>query len=677
MNRGRINATSSSKQIDNYLSASVDALKLTAYSLDNMIRDNRSQHEIRDFLMNQTVAVKNTLLGDTTGLYGYINGEFMDGSGWEPEDDYMATERPWYVDARANSGSITLVDPYLDLYTGDVMISIVKTLCDAKSVVAIDVSMQNLQQITEDHAKHDASYSEIIISDRGQIIASSDKQGIGEDLAKERGSLGEEISKEINSSGENSFYLKHDSTDYIIYVMPLGNGWTCISVSDATGEYSKLKIPLITVIISAALLIAVLVFFMITSDRKSNEARKMSMRSERAIAANEAKSAFLSNMSHEIRTPINSILGMNEMILRECEDDDIIKYSQNIESSGATLLSLVNDILDFSKIEAGKMDIIPVDYNIGSLINDLINMVHTRADEKGLKFKADIDENIPAGLHGDEIRIKQVITNLLTNAVKYTNKGKVKLSIGYEDIENDPDSILIKVAVKDTGIGIKPEDIEKLFIKFERIEEERNRNIEGTGLGLNIASMLLGMMGSELKVESVYGEGSMFYFTMVQKVVDRTPVGDFGSSFSGASRHNAKNEAKFIAPSANILVVDDAKMNLFVFKSLLKRTKVQIDTANSGDIGITMAGKKKYDIIFLDYLMPEKNGIETLKEMREDEKGMNHDTPVICLTANAISGARETYINAGFDNYLSKPIDSVRLEEMMIEYMPAEKVSML
>ena len=398
--------------------------------------------------------------------------------------------------------------------------------------------------------------------------------------------------------------------------------------------------------------------------------------SERALAASQAKSAFLSNMSHEIRTPINAVLGLNEMILRESNDNNVLAYAESVRTAGTTLLGLVNDILDFSKIEAGKMEIIPVDYDISSVLNDLVNMIRIKADNKGLALVLNFDKEIPKLLHGDEIRIKQVITNVLTNAVKYTEKGSVTFGVTYEKIPDEPNNIMLKVSIKDTGIGIKPEDIKKLFSEFERIEEERNRNIEGTGLGMNITKRLLEMMGSSLKVSSVYGEGSTFSFTIKQTVVKWEQLGDYETAYKKSLEGRGKYREKFKAPNANILVVDDNQMNLVVFTSLLKHTNVKIDTAMSGDEGLTLAYDKKYDIIFFDHMMPKKNGIETLHELKAQADNPNLQTPTVCLTANAISGAREEYLAEGFDDYLTKPIDANKLEDMIIHYLPPEKIEL-
>jgi signal transduction histidine kinase len=327
-------------------------------------------------------------------------------------------------------------------------------------------------------------------------------------------------------------------------------------------------------------------------DNEKKERNELIDASERAIAASEAKSSFLSNMSHEIRTPINAVLGMNEMILRESDDKNIVAYSESIRTAGSTLLGLVNDILDFSKIEAGKMEIIPVDYDLSSVINDLVNMIQTRADDKGLQLILKISKEVPKLLHGDEVRIKQVVTNILTNAVKYTEKGSVTFSIDYEKIPGDTDNVLLDISVMDTGIGIKREDMKKLFSEFDRIEEERNRKVEGTGLGMSITKRLLEMMDSTLEVESVYELGSKFSFKLKQKVVKWEELGDYETAYKASLGTRKKYREKFRAPEANVLVVDDTAMNLTVFKSLLKQTAVKIDTAASGDEGLALAYDK-------------------------------------------------------------------------------------
>jgi CheY-like chemotaxis protein/anti-sigma regulatory factor (Ser/Thr protein kinase) len=396
------------------------------------------------------------------------------------------------------------------------------------------------------------------------------------------------------------------------------------------------------------------------------------LQKQRDIAdrANEAKSKFLANMSHEIRTPINAVLGMDEMILRESSEKPILGYATDIMSAGRTLLSLINDILDLSKIEEGKMEILPVQYDLSSLINDLVNMTRPRAMKKGLLFHVEAEEHVPHLLYGDEIRVRQCAMNILTNAVKYTEKGDVWLKISYE--KTDEEHICLRFSVKDTGIGMKKEDMELLFSPYKRIEEERNRTIEGTGLGMSITKQLLDLMGSSLQVESEYGYGSVFSFEVSQKVIKWEELGDYTVRFDNATDRNQAYHELFHAPDARILVVDDTEMNLTVMQSLLKKTGIRIDTATSGREALVMAEQTRYDLVFIDHMMPEMDGIETLHHMRES--GACKEVLAVALTANAVSGAREMYLEAGFADYLSKPVDGERLERLLADMLPAEKV---
>ncbi len=391
-----------------------------------------------------------------------------------------------------------------------------------------------------------------------------------------------------------------------------------------------------------------------------------------ADSANEAKSKFLASMSHEIRTPINAILGMDEMILRESGEKQVRLYASDIMSAGRTLLSLINDILDLSKVEEGKMEIIPVQYDLTSLINDLVNMTRARADKKGLKLTVNVDEHIPHLLIGDEIRIRQCAMNILTNAVKYTEKGEVTLSLASS--KKDDSHILLKVTVEDTGIGMKEEDMENLFSPYKRIEEKRNRSIEGTGLGMSITRQLLDLMGTSLKVQSEYGKGSVFSFEVLQEVEKWDEIGDYSARFDDIAEGYEYHEL-FHAPDAKILVVDDTEVNLTVIKSLLKKTLIKIDTASCGKDAVALSSKNRYDVLFIDHMMPDMDGIETLKSIRES--GMCKDVTAVALTANAISGAREMYLEAGFDAYLSKPVDGKKLERLLKENLPKEKIKEL
>ena len=389
-----------------------------------------------------------------------------------------------------------------------------------------------------------------------------------------------------------------------------------------------------------------------------------------AEASSEAKTSFLANMSHEIRTPINAIIGMDEMIIRESKEAGIIRYANNIRTASKTLLSLINDILDFTKVESGKMEIINSNYQVSSMLNDLVNMIQSRASDKSLELILDIDEQLPCELYGDEVRLRQIITNLLTNAVKYTKEGSVTLKIRVTKLENSIGRL--DVAVIDTGIGIRKEDQGKLFDSFQRVDEAKNHNIEGTGLGLALTKYLLEAMGSKLLLESEYGKGSAFYFGLEQKIVDDTPIGDYQKMYEKSRQENERYRESFQAPDAQILVVDDTRMNLEVCKGLLKKTKVQIDVAESGAECLQMCEQKEYHLILLDHKMPHMDGVECLQRIRQQEEGLNTNTTVIALTANAITGAKEYYLKNGFDDYLSKPVQGEKLEQLLCQYLPSE-----
>lgn len=409
-----------------------------------------------------------------------------------------------------------------------------------------------------------------------------------------------------------------------------------------------------------------MVHYHVTTLAQIEYEKKLEDAAAEAISAGKAKSQFLAQMSHEIRTPINTILGMNEMIIRESKDESVLDYSESIQESGRTLLALINSILDFSKIEDGKMEILPVKYNTINLIHGLVSSVSERAKNKELEFIVEVDEKLPRVLLGDDVRISQVIVNLLTNAVKYTETGSVTLIIREKErLENKTH---LFICVKDTGIGIREEDHKKLFESFERLDEERNRNIEGTGLGMAIVTKLLDMMGSEIKLSSTYGKGSAFSFELWQEIVDGAPMGQYTEK-AFKNQEESKTERYLYAPNARILVTDDNEMNLKVITHLMKRCGIKPDLASSGRATIEKMKSNSYDVLLLDHMMPRMDGMETLQALKKNGL-IGENVAVIALTANAVVGAREKYLAAGFQDYLSKPINVEALEEALAKYLP-------
>lgn len=388
-----------------------------------------------------------------------------------------------------------------------------------------------------------------------------------------------------------------------------------------------------------------------------------------------SKDSFFANMSHEIRTPINTIIGLNEMTLREDISEEIAENAINIQNASKMLLTTINDILDLSKLESGKMEIVPTQYEVSAMFSDLVNLIWIRAQQKELEFKVDIDPEIPSMLYGDEVRIKQIITNMLTNAVKYTQEGSVTLSAKGERLS--PNQFLLRISVIDTGMGIRKDNLDDLFNSFKRVDEKANRNIEGTGLGLSIAKQLIEMMGGSISVDSVYHKGSTFTIELQQRIVNSNPVGTINFAAQRQLSRRSAYKQVFQAPDARILVVDDNDMNRMVAVKLLRGTKIQVETVASGKECLKKTAENSYHVILMDHMMPEMDGEEALNAVRNQTRGFCQKTPIIALTANVMSNADQIYQNMGFDGYLAKPINASLLEATLLKYLPSELVEYL
>lgn len=390
---------------------------------------------------------------------------------------------------------------------------------------------------------------------------------------------------------------------------------------------------------------------------------------------NRSQNRFFSSMSHEIRTPINTIIGLNEMILREDVSEEVAADAKSIQGAGKMLLTLINDILDMSKIESGRMDIVPVTYDVGAMLSDIVNMIWIRAKDKGLAFHIDVDQAMPAQLFGDEVRIKQILINLLNNAVKYTQEGSVTLSIQCKTVEQG--LAQVSYSVTDTGMGMRKESIPHLFSAFKRVDEEKNRYIEGTGLGLSIVKQLVGLMGGEIAVNSVYTKGSTFVVTLPQEIVSEDEIGELDLEARHATNAREHYKQSFEAPKAQILIVDDNETNLMVEEKLLRGTKVQVETAASGAECLKKTLQNRYDVILMDHLMPEMDGIECLHAIRTQTGGLNQSIPIVILTANAGGENQALYRKEGFDGYLLKPVSGIQLETELLRHLPGELVHIM
>ena len=594
-------------------------------------------------------------------------------NGWQPRANWKVEERQWYIDTEKSDTGFNISTPYYDDQTGLYCITFSQVVYGRNGkfigIFGIDFFLDKLIKILDD-SYTDGSYA-FLVDKKGTIInhpsdgyqlSIDNTTPIGTTKYKEAYVTGEIIKfTDYNDRYSTCLAKKNNESDFTVMVV---NSWWNI--------YGNIAILAIFIIILFLICIAsvdILINRLIHWQQEVNMQLKQS--ADTAMAAGKAKSQFLAQMSHEIRTPINVVIGMNEMILRECKDSTIIKYASNAYAASEALLSLINDILDFSKIESGKMELVEETYQLDELIKNLVNMTKSRAEQKNLELKVHVNDNIPNELFGDSVRIRQVVVNFLTNAVKYTQVGSIDFSV---DFEGSADEINLIFSIKDTGIGIREEDKKKLFKDFERFDSKRNKNIEGTGLGLAITSKLVKMMKGQIEVESVYGEGSTFTVMLPQKVMGNEVVGSFEEKFKSIKTKKEAYKVSFVAPDAKILVVDDNEMNLLVATSLLKATKIQVDTAMSGMSALKKLAKKKYDLVFLDQMMPSLDGIQTLKLAKEMEENKSQEAPIIALTANAISGAKEMFLSEGFNDYLAKPINAAELEKMLMEYLPVDKL---
>lgn len=591
-------------------------------------------------------------------------------NGWEPDTDWHVEERQWYIDTLASESGWSVSAPYFDEQTGIYCVTISECVYHSRTgeflgIFGIDFYMDKLVDILG------GSYSEdgyaFLADAQGDIINHpyGTYQMSGDHVSK----VSELPYGQVNPDGRSTILMRDYDGVYRLVIATRNDTskFTVYKVSSIWKIYGRVLV--FSMICFAAVLACVIMVYRLLGNlmRWQDDINdQMKEAADTAIAAGKAKGQFLAQMSHEIRTPINAVLGMNEMILNESRDEKILEYADNIQNAGRTLLSIINSILDYSKIEDGKMTLQEVTYDTASVINNLVNSISERAKAKQLRLVTEIDERIPATLMGDDVRISQVVMNLLTNAVKYTEQGRVTLAMRQGGRTEDRVELIVEV--RDTGIGIKAEDMDRLFASFERIEESRNRSIEGTGLGMAIVQKLLAMMDSELNVKSNYGEGSVFSFSLWQKIVDAQPIGDYTKRLDVAERTRERDQISRFR-GARVLVVDDNEMNLKVARNLMKLFGIVPELATSGFEAIEKIKTEPYHVVYLDHMMPKMDGIETLARMRE-EHILKQGTAVVALTANAVEGARQQYLNAGFDGYLSKPIEVPQLEKSLLTWLP-------
>jgi signal transduction histidine kinase/CheY-like chemotaxis protein len=666
-----------SSLVDNHLNTAENVLQITADSVHHMLISGSTPARIHEFLVEETGNVTEQFGEDYHGIYGYIMSRYMDGLNWEPPEDYDPKSRDWYIVAQESEGEVAIVPPYVDAQTGNLIISVSRMLSDRQNIISLDVQLNGIQAMMNELTLNGKGYG-FIMDEDGLFIAHNDEGRKGTYIGDTDG--GDELLDIIKSTGNGSFSHEYEGAMCTLFVNAISNNWYVVMVVSNDELYEEVISQVaVTIFVSLLVLVMIAVLYYIGHKNERNYTRRMEdmkaeeqrqeyekkvlkLEKDAADQANKAKSNFLANMSHEIRTPMNAIIGMDEMILRDAKDDRIRRYATDIRSAGKTLLSIINDILDLSKIESGKMELIPVEYDFASVLNDIVNMTRNKAQEKGLAYNLAVEPDIPSVLLGDEIRIRQIILNITNNAIKYTEEGSVDIDISFD---HDESRLVVRVA--DTGMGIRKEELNKLFSSFQRLDESRNRNVEGTGLGLNITKQLIEMMGGSINVESEYGRGSVFTARIIQRVVDNTPIGNYLERLEKTGEKDDGFRPVLIAPKARILIVDDNEMNLEVITNLMRDTRCRVDTALSGNECIECLKKEKYDVVLLDQMMPVLSGTKTLGIIRGEHIADN--TPIIALTADAIVGARDSYIREGFTDYLSKPVMYEELESILLKYL--------
>jgi len=640
----------------------------SCYIVQGMVKQNTPQQEILDYLSSVTEWMRDHDYGlvGYYGIYAVIYGEFYDSIGLNPGSDYIPQTRPWYQAAIRSGSSVGYTTPYRDWRTGDTVVSAVRNIFDSDGrivgILAIDIEIGLLTEYINSLSAASGGYG-ILINQDMTLIAHPDDACIGLPL-QDLGGTYDEIARVLRQGGDVSAHRtkgRYGNYD-IVFFTCIFNGWYVGIVTPYHEFYRDLYISALILIVLGLVLSLALCYMLL----------RISAAKMRADEENKYKSSFLANMSHEIRTPMNAITGMAELLLREQLTERAQCYAQDIKQAGANLISIINDILDFSKIEAGKLELVPAKYLFSSLINDTINIIRMRLGEKPVQFYTNIDSDIPNGLIGDVARLRQILINLLSNAVKYTEQGSITLAVTIDNEHGN--QIWIRFAVTDTGIGIKAEDTEKLFNEFIQFDTKRNRGIEGTGLGLAITKRLCIAMGGNIKVESEYGKGSVFTVIVPQIIESETPFSEALNNME--NKTNDSGVVRFTIPHARLLIVDDIPTNLMVARDLLLPYKAVIDTCNSGKKAIELIKQRDYALVFMDHMMPEMDGVETVARIRawEKERRMENEKqlPIIALTANTIAGMRKMFLEKGFNDFLAKPIDVSKMDEIIERWIPRE-----
>jgi signal transduction histidine kinase/FixJ family two-component response regulator/histone H3/H4 len=642
-------------------------LDIIAETARNMILNNYSFETVSKYITNITdyIIHNDGPVVDATSTYGFFDvydGKFHSGIDWVPSDDYVPVERPWYTAAVEKNGEVGITEPYLDVSLGVMVITYARRIFDDEGrplgIICLDILLDRVRK-TAINTKIAAGGYGMLLDKQFKIIAHPNETYWGKDLRNIHNGI--YLENELKQKTELSEHKWENFRDdpSVLFIRQIENGWYLgIVISEYEYYRSVRKIAFLLGIIGFAMVVAlnIILVRIAAAKRKSDTESRQ-------------KTNFLTTMSHEIRTPLNAILGITEILIqRKALPQDVSEALIKINNSGYLLLGIINDILDLSKIEAGKLELMPVKYQVARMIHDTTQINLMWIGSKAIKFELEVDPFVPKELLGDELRVKQILSNLLSNAFKYTDSGKVVLSVSakYEDKVKDTQVKLI-FCVSDTGQGMTPDQISKLFNEFSRFNPETNREIEGTGLGMSITRKLVQMMEGRISVESEPGKGSTFTVDLMQKNIGAAPLGEDVVKKLQSFRFTTVAEMntpliREPMPYGHILVVDDVETNLYVARGLLSPYGLSIDTATSGfEVIDKIIAGNMYDIILMDHMMPKMDGIEAVRIIRD----LGYTSPIVALTANAVAGQAQMFMLNGFDDFISKPIDVLKLNTVL------------